>query len=91
MAAKQHQQATQDFDAIAHQHDPTLWKGVCVSAYKRRQHHVKQGKHGYQGRLLPFRGLGATQQLHCAHKQGVVSQRAEKLRRHDGEKTAFHQ
>jgi hypothetical protein len=34
--------------------------------------------------------LRATQQLHSAYKQGVVSQRAEELRRHDGEKTAFH-
>jgi hypothetical protein len=28
--------------------------------------------------------------LHSGHKQGVVGQRAEKLRRHDGKKAAFH-
>jgi hypothetical protein len=30
------------------------------------------------------------QQLNSHYKQGVVSQRAEKLRRHDGVKTALH-
>jgi hypothetical protein len=32
----------------------------------------------------------SAQQLHGSNKQGVVGQRAEKLRRHDGEETAFH-
>jgi len=91
MGAKQHEQAAPHLDEIAHQHDASLGHGVGIRPNKRRQHHVKQGKHGHQGSLLPFRSVAGAQQLHGGYKQGVVGQRAEKLRCHDGKKAAFHQ
>ena len=80
MGAKQHEQTAHDLDEVADQHDPALGHGVGKGADKRRQHHVKQGKHGHQGGLLPLRGVAGAQQLHGGYKQGVVGQRAEKLR-----------
>jgi hypothetical protein len=58
---------------------------------KGAKHHVKERKHGHQGRSLPFwRAVGSLEQFHRRDKERVVGQRAEELRRHDGEKAFFH-
>ena len=90
MRAKQHHQTTQHFDAIAHEHHLPLGARVGEGAHKWREHHIKQGKHGYQCCALPFGAAAGLDEFNGGYKQGVVSQGAEKLRRHDGVKTAFH-
>ena len=90
MPAKEHEQTADDLDAVAHQHDLAFGVGIGKSAHKRRQNHIKQREHRHQRGLLPLGRLRAAQQLHGSYKQGVVGQRAEELRRHDGEKSALH-
>ena len=88
--AKQHHRTTQHLDAIAHEHHLSLGARICKSTHKRCEHHIKQSKHGHQSGALPFGTPTGFDQLDCGHKQSVVGQRAEKLRRHDGVKTALH-
>jgi len=80
VVAKQHQQAAHHLDGIADEHDPALGQRIGKGADKGRQHHVEQGEHGDQGGTLPFGRTAGAQQLHGCDEQGVVGQRAEKLR-----------
>jgi hypothetical protein len=86
----EHQQTPGYLDGVADEHDAPFGLGVGKRPHKRRQHHIKQGKHGHQSGTLPLRGLAAAQQLHGHNEQRVVGQRAEKLRRHDGVEAALH-
>jgi len=88
--AKQHHQAAAHLDEVRQEHHLALGHGVGKCAHHRGQHHIKQRKHGHQGGALPLGLAGAAQQLDGRHKQRVVSQRAEKLRRHDRVETFFH-
>jgi hypothetical protein len=88
--AGQHQQTTHHLDGVAHEHDLALGQRIGKRTDKGRQHHVEQGEHGHQRSTLPLGGAARAQQLHGRHKQCVVGERAEKLRRHDGVKTALH-
>ena len=80
MRTKQHHQTADDLDAVAEQHDLALGLRVRVGPDEGCKNHVEQGKHGHQRGLLPFGCPAAAQQLHRAHEQGVVCQRAEELR-----------
>ena len=90
MRPPQHQQAAQHLDGVADQHDPPFGHGIGKRPDKRGQHHVKQGKHGHQSRLLPLVRPRTAQKCDRGNEQGIVGQRAEKLRRHDGIETALH-
>ena len=67
-----------------------LGLGICIGTHKRRQNHIEKGKHGHQGGTLPLGVALGAQQLNRPHKQGIVSQRAEKLRDHDDVETLLH-
>jgi hypothetical protein len=88
--AEQHQQAAQHLDRIAQEHHPPLGQGIGKGAHEWCQHHVKQREHGHQCSALPLGGAVAAQQFHGGDEQGIVGQRAEKLRCHDGVETALH-
>ena len=81
---------TENFNKDAKGNNPLCGAGVGKGTDKWRQHHIKQSEHGDQGGALPFGATRGFDHFNRHHKQGVVSQRAEKLGRHDGVKTAFH-
>ncbi|MPN33705.1 hypothetical protein SDC9_181196 [bioreactor metagenome] len=90
MGAEQHHQTAHHLDGIADEHHLALGHRIGKCAHERRQHHVEQRKHGHQCGALPFWRTAGAQQLHGGHEQGIVGQRAEELRRHDGIETALH-
>ena len=90
VAAEQHHQAADDLDQVREEHHPALGQRIGNRADERGQDHIEQREHGHQCGGLPCGLPRAFQQLHPRHEQRVVSQRAEKLRRHDGVKTFFH-
>ena len=57
---------------------------------QRREQHIKQRKDRNQRSALPVGRLVLAQQLDRRHKQRVIRQRREELRRHDGVETALH-
>ena len=91
MGAKEHHQTAHHLDGVADEHDLTFRSGVGKRAHKRRQHHVKQGEHGHQSGALPLVSATGANEFNSRDKQRVVGQRAEKLGRHDGVKTALHE
>ena len=90
MAAPKHQQAADHFDAVTDEHDLPFGSGISKSANPRRKHDIEKREHRHQCGSLPIRRLGAAQQRDCDNEQGVVGQRAEKLRCHDGVEAALH-
>ena len=90
MHTPQHQQAADHLDRVADEHHLTLGPRVSKSAHEGREDHVKQRKQRHQRCRLPARRLLRAQQLDGHHKERVVRQRAEELRRHDGVEAALH-
>jgi hypothetical protein len=76
--------------AIAEKHHLPFRARVSKRSDEGREHHIEQREHGHQRRRLPLGRAARAQQFNGHHKQRVVSQRAEKLRRHDGVEAAFH-
>ena len=90
MCAKQHHQAADHFDGVADEHDLAFGPRVGKGPDKRCEDHIKQCKHGHQSCALPFGTTTDADEFNGCNKERIVGQRAEKLGRHDGVKTALH-
>ena len=91
MGAEQHHQAADYLDAVGVEHHLALGHCIGKGADKGRQHHVEEREHRHQCGALPFGAAGGVEQFNGSDEQRVVSQRAEELRRHDGEEAFFHE
>ena len=91
MGAKEHHQTARHLDGVADEHDLAFGSGVGKGTHKRRKHNVKQGEHGHQSSTLPLCAATDANEFNSRDKKRVVGQRAEKLGRHDGVKTALHE
>ena len=91
MRAKEHHQTTHHFDGVADEHHLTFGPRVGKGPHKGREHHVKECEHRHQSRTLPFGTTTDANEFNRGDKKCVVGQRAEKLGRHDGVKTALHE
>jgi hypothetical protein len=88
--AQQHQQAAHHLDGVADEHHLALGQAVGEGADEGRQQHIEEREHRHQAGALRTAGVERAQQFHRGDEQGVVGQRAEELRRHDGVEAFFH-
>ena len=86
----QHQHAADDLDAVGDQHHLALRHRIGERADQGREQDVRQDEALLQARRHPAGLVEIAQQGDRGDQQGVVGERAEKLRRHDRVEAGLH-
>ena len=90
MAAEEHQEAPARLQEVREKHDPALRHRVGEKAHPGGEQHVTHDEEELQQRSHPLRRADRSEQRDGGDEQGIVGERREKLRRHDGVKTTIH-